>query len=259
MAVMLRSLGIPSRVVNGFHGGEFNRITGEYIVRARDAHSWVEAYFPGQGWITFDPTPAGAGGANSLSRIALYLDALSSFWRDWVVSYDTGQQLALGKTAVQTSRDKLEAVRRWSKRQYRGLVMWAEQIQRSLSGAPSNSPTSRSFAKWERTGSAALLLAFLVAGWLGWSHARRRITERDPPQAAAISYKQMTKTLARRGYRKNATQTASDFALCIADGPLRELVSEFTNTYLAARFGSSAADAQRLPDLLQSIKHSARA
>ncbi|HET8667619.1 MAG TPA: DUF3488 and transglutaminase-like domain-containing protein, partial [Terriglobales bacterium] len=58
MAIMLRTAGIPSRVVNGFRGGEFNSITGSYIIRARDAHSWVEAYFPGYGWASFDPTPA---------------------------------------------------------------------------------------------------------------------------------------------------------------------------------------------------------
>ena len=43
MAVMLRTLGIPSRVVNGFHGAEFNDVTGNYVVRAKDAHAWVEA------------------------------------------------------------------------------------------------------------------------------------------------------------------------------------------------------------------------
>ena len=57
MAVMLRAIGIPSREVNGFLPGEYNDLGGDYIVRASDAHSWVEAYFPGSGWITFDPTP----------------------------------------------------------------------------------------------------------------------------------------------------------------------------------------------------------
>lgn len=58
MAVMLRTIGIPSRIVNGFRGGEFNDLTGQYVVRASNAHSWVEAFFPGFGWISFDPTPA---------------------------------------------------------------------------------------------------------------------------------------------------------------------------------------------------------
>jgi hypothetical protein len=53
MAVMLRTLRIPARVVNGFDTGEFNDLTSEYVVRASDAHSWVEAYYPGYGWVSF--------------------------------------------------------------------------------------------------------------------------------------------------------------------------------------------------------------
>jgi transglutaminase-like putative cysteine protease len=72
MAIMLRTLGIPSREVNGFLPGEYNDVAGDYIVRASDAHSWVEAYFPGSGWVTFDPTPPGAEDATGLfSRLAM--------------------------------------------------------------------------------------------------------------------------------------------------------------------------------------------
>ena len=59
MAMMLRTLGIPARIVNGFRGGEYNDLSNSYIVREKDAHSWVEAYFPEYGWASFDPTPAG--------------------------------------------------------------------------------------------------------------------------------------------------------------------------------------------------------
>lgn len=55
MAVMLRSIGIPSRWVKGFAPGEAVA-EGEYLVRNSDAHSWVEAYFPGYGWLPFEPT-----------------------------------------------------------------------------------------------------------------------------------------------------------------------------------------------------------
>ena len=60
MAVMLRMVGIPARVAAGFAPGSFNRDTSEYRVRDLDAHSWVEVYFNGIGWVTFDPTPAAA-------------------------------------------------------------------------------------------------------------------------------------------------------------------------------------------------------
>ena len=58
MALMLRMLGIPTRVAAGFTPGSYNRETKEYRVRDLDAHSWVEVWFTGLGWVPFDPTPA---------------------------------------------------------------------------------------------------------------------------------------------------------------------------------------------------------
>ena len=55
-AVMLRTLGIPSRVVVGHTPGNKNPFTGYYEVRESDAHAWVEVWFPGLGWYEFDPT-----------------------------------------------------------------------------------------------------------------------------------------------------------------------------------------------------------
>jgi transglutaminase-like putative cysteine protease len=57
MALMLRMVGIPARVASGFAPGSYNGDTREYRVRDLDAHSWVEVYFAGIGWVTFDPTP----------------------------------------------------------------------------------------------------------------------------------------------------------------------------------------------------------
>jgi hypothetical protein len=57
MVLMLRSQGIPARLVTGFLGGEYNPFEGYYIVRENNAHAWVEAYLAGEGWRIFDPTP----------------------------------------------------------------------------------------------------------------------------------------------------------------------------------------------------------
>jgi transglutaminase-like putative cysteine protease len=57
LVVMARTLGIPARLTTGYVPGEYNPFTGLYEVRASDAHAWVEVYFPGYGWSTFDPTP----------------------------------------------------------------------------------------------------------------------------------------------------------------------------------------------------------
>jgi protein-glutamine gamma-glutamyltransferase len=66
MALMLRMAGIPARVASGFSPGSYNSERKEYVVRDTDAHSWVEAYFPHLGWITFDPTPAAAPASSQL-------------------------------------------------------------------------------------------------------------------------------------------------------------------------------------------------
>ena len=82
LVVMLRSLGIPARLVAGYVSGERNPFTGLYEVRARDAHAWAEVYFPGIGWQGFDPTahvPLAAdasverAGAGLLSYLANHL------------------------------------------------------------------------------------------------------------------------------------------------------------------------------------------
>jgi transglutaminase-like putative cysteine protease len=57
MAVLLRTVGIPSRVVIGFTYGTLDPVTQEYVITTDRAHSWVEVRFPGLGWMPFEPTP----------------------------------------------------------------------------------------------------------------------------------------------------------------------------------------------------------
>ena len=105
MAVMLRTLGIPSREINGFLPGEYNSLGGDYIVRASDAHSWVEAYFPGNGWVVFDPTPAAIETPPGMfSRLALIADWLELTWNEWIVNYDFAHQFFLAQSMHRASR-----------------------------------------------------------------------------------------------------------------------------------------------------------
>lgn len=57
LAVLARSVGVPTRLVTGYLPGTYNPFTGLYEVKTSEAHAWVEAYFPGTGWVPFDPTP----------------------------------------------------------------------------------------------------------------------------------------------------------------------------------------------------------
>ena len=59
MADMLRTLGVPTRLVNGYGPGRYDAKENKDVVRELDAHTWPEVYFPGYGWIPFEPTPDG--------------------------------------------------------------------------------------------------------------------------------------------------------------------------------------------------------
>lgn len=72
MALMLRYLGIPSRVVVGFTSGQYN--SGQWVVSDRDAHMWVEVWFRGWGWVPFDPTPSRGGLPGSYSASSSTFD-----------------------------------------------------------------------------------------------------------------------------------------------------------------------------------------
>lgn len=250
MAVMLRTLRIPSRVVNGFRTGEFNDLTSNYVVRASNAHSWVEAYFPGYGWVSFDPTPAAPaqmrGGWN---RMMLYVDAMASFWREWVIDYDSAHQITLGKEAARGSRALLDGMRTWAQRHYASLLENTRQIQNKMARSP---------RRWILTGLAltAVLLLLANARQL-WRAIRTRQLgkhpERAPRAAATIWYERMIHSLARRGWRKLPVQTPAEFARQIQDASLRRSVTRFTRHYESARFGDSAEDACVLPDLYEEI------
>jgi transglutaminase-like putative cysteine protease len=255
MAVMLRTIGIPSRVVTGFRSDEFNDLTGNYVVRAKDAHAWVEAYFPGYGWQTFDPTPAGNGGTpQGWDRLALYVDAMASFWRDWVVSYDTSHQYSLGQAAFSGTRGAWENARKWARLHYASMLKWARRSQDRVQHSP---------GRWAILG-AGVVLILLLLGNLGriarllhekWLQAH---PERSPEQAAAMWYQRMARALARRGLRKPAAQTAQEFVKKIEDSRLREPVARFTQVYESARFGNSAEDVKRLPELYEEVETATR-
>ena len=202
MAVMLRTLQIPSRVVNGFRSDEFNDVTGNYVVRAKDAHSWVEAYFPGYGWVTFDPTPGGAiGSPQGWGRVMLYLDAAASFWREWVISYDSSHQNVLGKTALSGTRGSWERARMWARLSYARMLGWARQRPRGVEHSP---------GRWFGgiVAVAFLLLVLGNAGRIARMIRTRRLQahpERSPDQAAAMWYERMARHMARRGVQKSTS------------------------------------------------------
>ena len=252
MAVMLRTLGIPSREVNGFLPGEYNDLGGDYIVRASDAHSWVEVYFSGLGWQAFDPTPGSTDrGTNLLTRLALYIDWMQITWSEWVIGYDFMHQLVMAQNLQRSSKNWGEAARAWFAGKQRDGKRWLKS--------------------WEvRHGSLGYLvpvvlvlllmaLRYNVVGEVGrriqlFLQIRASKTKSADPHLASKLYEELLRMLARRGLRRAEAQTPFEFAAALRVPGLAPSVEEFTELYTHARFGGAPCDASRLGQLLDQIR-----
>ncbi len=248
MAVMLRTLDIPSRVVTGFQSGVFNPISGLQLIRTSDAHSWVEAYLPNRGWTTFDPTPADTtgGGLAIMSRFSLFLDAAETFWQDWVVNYDLDHQLQLAS--------KMQDSRRSSH--------WWESLLATLKDWRAR---ATAFLKQYGAGMAAVLVTLALLVFYGpvmvksWRTRQRiRRVQRGQVDAtdATLLYERMLRNLERRGtgYEKQAWVTAAEYARSLPATPLTPVVEELTDAYQQLRYGGRREAAPKMLALLEQLE-----
>jgi len=256
MAVMLRTLGIPSREVNGFLPGEYNALGGDYIVRASDAHSWVEAYFPGNGWVVFDPTPpATERKAGILSRLTLIADWLELTWNEWVINYDFGHQVQLAQSLQTRSRNWLDSARSWFDRKQsagKGFLRGWQFRHASLGMLlPTVLITFLLVLRFN-------LLARIVRSVRLFFQLNGKPGARNSPQLASRLYLEMLRVLRKAGFSREETQTPSEFAAGLEESGLSRPVEEFTRLYSAARFGGASCDTSRLRELLGQIRSAIR-
>lgn len=243
MAVMLRTQGVGTRVVNGFLPGEYNEAAGAFTVRQSDAHSWVEVYFPQtNSWVTFDPTPpAGrephtrAGLAGALSK---YSEALELMWLQYVVGYDKQEQRSL----VSTLRKQLVDLQRGS----------IARLDRAGSALPSMLPGILIAIGSIVLLSVALLLSRRVRRF-GWRGLRVWQSAPDDEMTRVDFYQRLLRALEKQGIKRDLCQTPMEFAS-------RAGVSEVgavTNAYNRVRFGNeqlSATERLELNEILARLE-----
>jgi len=254
MTIMLRTLGIPAREVNGFLPGEYNELGGDYIVRASDAHSWVEVYFPGADWQVFDPTPAAPENeAGFLSSLGKYADWMEITWSEWVIGYDFAHQVTMAQNVQRGSRDISESLRAWYARQeFRGrrwMKSWHDGLGVLVAFAVF------AFLVLLRFDALSAMLERL---WLSWQLRSAKAALANP-QLASRLYAELLRLLARRGMIREVSQTPFEFVMAMDSPNLAPAVMEFTQLYTHARFGSAPCDATRLHQLLDQIRTALRA
>jgi protein-glutamine gamma-glutamyltransferase len=251
MTIMLRMAGIPSREVNGFLPGEFNDVAGDYIVRASDAHSWVETYFTGDGWVMFDPTPAVEQSSGLFSRLADYIDWFELSWNEWVINYDFAHQVQMARILQQNSRNWSESLRTWFKQKQRASKAWL----RAWLGR-------RGRITFALPMAAVLLLVLLRYGVISaaigrlelYLHLRVPKATGANAELASRLYGELLRALERRGIKRHASQTALEFAAVVSEPALAPVVREFTQIYSIARFGGAPCDGLRLQRLLEQVR-----
>lgn len=238
-AVLMRSLGIPARIVNGFRLGEFNDFSSYFIVRQSDAHSWVEGYFPGPGWIEFDATPPRRSdrGAFTFQRLfTQLLDAVDIFWTE-VITFDRIKQVWFFRSVG----GKLENT--WA-----NLSQLSWRLERSVKSSWAQGLKGWGFSKLIYAalyGGGALLLAVLA--WVCYRYRRyirifwkAKILGRESAEIAPEYYLEMLHLLGRKGIVKRPAETPAEFASRV-EMDLGTLVpAEITHLYYRSRFGHIA-------------------
>ncbi len=225
LAVMLRSQGFPARVVGGFFGGE--RVGELYVLRAGDAHAWVQVFEPGRGWVTLDATPEAGRGSRPnalLEWLTTRYEELQALWRRTVVDYTFQDQLQIARSLVRPPK--------------------------SATGTPLRGPPREAWI------AAALAALVVYAAWrLSTRPARRkrhpasgflgRIEDRLRTAGVAVQDEEPLEELVHR--------------LEEAHHPVAPAARAASDAYLAARFGGRPLDPARQAALLKSITPPPRA
>ncbi len=227
LAVMLRTRGVATRVVGGFFGGE--KVGDHFVVRAGDAHAWVEAYSPKSGWLRFDATPENGRGSRAQALFARLTDAyerLEELWRSRVIDYSI--------------------ITQWN---------FVRQLIRPPVGAAGDDEPANKAVNRANLPSLRVMLGVLgltLLGWLLFRLLTKPIARRHP---AASFLLELERRLASQhiAFKPEEDIEALSRRLTAERHRLADPLSHATLRYLEARFGQRPMSAEERRALLSSL------
>ncbi|MGZ4800589.1 MAG: transglutaminase TgpA family protein [Acidimicrobiia bacterium] len=214
-AAMARSVGLPARVAVGFAPGSYDSATGEFSVRARDAHAWPEVWLAGLGWTQFEPTPAGnaPGQADGTA----------------------GQAATTNPTPATTTATRATSSTTASPSQSSSSLRRESEVQ---AGSPASAGTGSSNQRWWILGGVGALAVLAAIGWLvmraarkvrrrtrrrqttipshsvagAWQDALERLTDAGLPPSETLTPHEQASGYAQRGAPSEAADSLQDLA-----------------------------------------------
>lgn len=155
MVLLLRSMGIPARVVTGFASDDWNAFGRFYSFYQKDAHAWVEAYIPDRGWVLFDPTPPAQSpeGFTLAQRFKQVYLAAEMRWFKYVVGYDrTEQRQVLARASARVGQ-LFRTFLRWPSEALLVVVVLPLMAAALTVGRLRRLPLGRALSRWRPSGS----------------------------------------------------------------------------------------------------------
>ncbi len=233
LTVMLRSIGIPARLVAGFSAGEFNPFTGMYVVRNTDAYAMTEVYFPKYGWFAFDPIPTHPLIPPSIEDTQTF-SVLRQLWH-WIAGW-------LPSPVTSLLNNMFGTVFSWVTR----AIAW--------------------FLALFSQGWFGVLTGFILAtttaflGWLGWGQWREWRNRQWLNQLPAMEklYQQMLQWTAQKGLGKHPAQTPLEYAQISHQHhapAIAQVIDEICQAYVGWRYGGHAPDLKRLRQRWENLKN----
>ena len=226
MVVLLRSLGIHAREVNGFLGGQWNDFGGYLAVTQNEAHSWVEVWFPGYGWVQFDPTPGNAGTSAAVTSWLwpgrFLFDGLQHRWNKWVLDYNLESQSGL----------------------FQRMTEWLGGQSPESQISPNRAPATRVDMGW----MMLLVMVMILSAYV----LLRRSSGHSPE---VVLYLQLRESCRRAGFRADAGVAPLSLLdeLASVRHPAHSRARTVVAYYLRSRFGGQELDASEREEMKHAL------
>lgn len=264
MALMLRSIGIPARLVNGFKGGDWNSLGQVMHVREKHAHAWVEAWVSSSpdetpGWVIFDPTP-GNERAESVAKVGVFqsirqaTDFIRYIWVFYIIGFDSERQY---RVIYQPIIDLFNEAKS-------GFFIILQAIKDLINGTRRMSDLVRAVSARGFFGGITLAVAAIVllqlARWFFRRIAARWLHQQDDSggmKPGIAIYQRLESLLAEIDLKRSRNETPQEFAgrvgLVLHDRfmetGLEGIPQMVVDAFYQIRFGSITLDPDRLSQM----------